>query len=51
VIPNRGLLKIYEMEEDASKGDDYVYVTERKHVNGKWTKSTKKYKTKDYYKD
>jgi hypothetical protein len=50
IIPEKGLLKVYELEEDASKGDDYVYVTEKKYVKGKWNKSTKKYKIKDYYK-
>ena len=50
VVPNSGLLKVHEVEEDASKGDDFVYVTERKHVNGKWTKVTKKYPVKEYYK-
>lgn len=51
VIPNSGLLKVYELEEDAAKGDDFVYVTERKLVNGRWTKAIKKHKIKDYYKD
>ncbi len=51
VIPQKGLLKVYELEEDASKGDEYVYVTEKKFANGKWSKSTKKHKLKDYYKE
>ncbi len=51
VRPNSGLIKVYELEEDASKGDDFVYVTEKKHINGKWTTTTKKYKVKDYYKN
>lgn len=51
VVPKKGLVRVYELTEDATKGDDYVYVTEEKFINGKWTKTTKKHRTKDYYKD
>ncbi len=51
VVPQKPLLKVYELVEDATKGDDNVYVTEKKFVKGKWQKSTKKYKTKEYYKE
>ena len=37
--------------EDATKGDDYVYVTTKKLVDGKWIKTEKKEKIKDYYKE
>jgi hypothetical protein len=49
VVQNKGLVKIYDLVEDATSIPDYVVVTEKKLVNGKWTTSKKKHKTKDYY--
>lgn len=50
MIPQKGCVKVNVKTEDATKGDGYVYVTEEKLTNGKSTKTTKKYKTKNYYK-
>jgi hypothetical protein len=44
-------VKVYEFIEDASRGDDFVYVTEKKLLNGKWKKTSKVALIKDYYKD
>ena len=51
VVPNKGLVMVYNKVEDATKNNDMVSVTEKKLVNHKWVTSTKKHKTKDYYKD
>lgn len=51
VVPKKDLVKVYEYIEDASKGDDFVYLTEKKFVKGKWTKISKVALIKDYYKD
>ena len=52
IIPNKGLHKVYELEEDATNTDgEYVIVTTRKWINSKLVKSVKKYKLKDYYKE
>ena len=51
VVPKKGLQKVYEMEEDATGGGEFVKVTTRKLINNKWSSSTKKYKTDDYYKE
>lgn len=37
--------------EDATKSDDYVYITTKKLKKGKWIKTEKKEKIKDYYKE
>jgi len=34
VVPQKGLVKVYELTEDATKGDDYVLVTEKILVEG-----------------
>ena len=48
---NKGLVKLYELEEDATKGSGkYVLVTIRKLVQNQWRSSTRKYNTEDYYK-
>ncbi len=49
VDPKTGLVKVYELEEDA-QNDEYVTVTTRKLVNNKWKSSVKKYKINEYYK-
>lgn len=49
VVPNKGLRKVYEFEEDAMNGE-VVTVTTRNLVNNKWQSKTKKYKISEYYK-
>jgi hypothetical protein len=49
VIQNKGLLKVHDLVEDGTSIPDYVVVTEKKLVNGKWTTSKKKFTTKEYY--
>ena len=51
VIPKRGLQKVYEMEEDATGGGEFVTVTIRNFINNKWDSKVKKYKIDDYYKN
>ena len=50
VVPNKGLQKVYELEENALDGE-FVIVTERNLINNKWVSKTKKYKIDDYYKN
>jgi hypothetical protein len=50
VIPKKGLVKVYELEEDA-QNEEYVTVTTRKLINNKWKSSVKKYKISEYYKN
>ena len=50
VVPQKGLQKVYELEEDAHNGET-VLVTERNLVNARWTKKVKKYTTSEYYKN
>lgn len=49
VVPKKGILKVYEFEEDAMGGEN-VKVTTRNLVKGKWQTKTKTYKITDYYK-
>jgi hypothetical protein len=50
VVPGKGIVKVYEFEEDATGAeDDIVRVTTRKLIKNKWISKTKKYKIKDYY--
>lgn len=51
VVPKKGLLKVYELEEDGTKDDENMIVTLRKLINNKWTITTKIYKDKDYEND
>ena len=51
VIPKKGLQKVYEFEEDATGGGEFVKVITRNLINNKWVSKTKKYKIDDYYKD
>ncbi|SHM26210.1 XAC2610-related protein [Chryseobacterium polytrichastri] len=51
VVPKKGLLKVYEMEEDATGGDATVKVTKRELKNNKWVAKTTKYPIKEYYKE
>lgn len=50
VIPKKGLVNVYQLEEDA-QGGETVVVTEKNLVNGKWITKKKKYKIEDYYKN
>ncbi len=50
VIPNKGLQKVYELEENALDGE-FVIVTTRNLVNNKWINKSKKFKIEDYYKN
>lgn len=50
VLPQRGLFKVYELEEDATGGEKVV-VTKREFINDKWIKNVKTYPIKEYYKD
>jgi hypothetical protein len=50
VLPQKGLFKIYELEEDATGGEK-VIVTKREFINNKWKKNVKTYPINEYYKD
>ncbi|MFT3796578.1 XAC2610-related protein [Flavobacterium sp.] len=49
VVPRKGLVNVYELEEDA-QGGEHVIVTEKKLIKGKWQVKKKKHKLDDYYK-
>ncbi len=52
IVPQKGLLKVYEFVEDATvQGGDYVIVTTRKLVNNKWIEKSEKHLIEEYYKD
>lgn len=51
IVPKKGVVKVYDKVEDGAKVDNIVIVTEQKLLNGKWSKTTKRYKIKDYYKN
>ena len=40
-----------KITEDATQGDEYVYITTEKLIDGKWITTNSKEKIKDYYKD
>jgi hypothetical protein len=50
VVPNKGLKKVYELEEDAMNGES-VTVTVRNLINNKWQSKSKIYKISEYYKE
>ncbi|MBL0332446.1 MAG: hypothetical protein IPP08_02160 [Chlorobiota bacterium] len=51
VVPKKGLVKVYELIEDATNSNGKtVLVTTSSLINGKWIKSSKKFKMKEYYK-
>ncbi|MNK53503.1 hypothetical protein D3C87_724620 [compost metagenome] len=50
VVPNKGLRKVYELEEDAMNSE-FVTVTTRNFINNKWQTKTKNYKLSEYYKE
>ncbi len=49
VVPGRGLVKVHELEEDAQDGQ-FVTVTTRDLVNGRWVTKAKKHRIDEYYK-
>jgi hypothetical protein len=49
VVPKKGLVKVYELEEDA-QGGEFVIVTTRELVNDKWIIKEETFKLDDYYK-
>ncbi|ASK30140.1 hypothetical protein CEY12_08445 [Chryseobacterium sp. T16E-39] len=51
IIPKKGLDKVFELEEDAMGGGDFVKVTRREKIKNKWIIKTKKYPIKEYYKE
>jgi hypothetical protein len=51
VVPKKGLVKVYELEEDAMGGGETVKVTKRELKNNKWVAKTTKYPIKEYYKE
>lgn len=51
VVPKKGLVKVYELEEDAMGGGETVKVTKRELKNNKWIAKTTKYSIKEYYKE
>lgn len=50
VLPQRGLFKVYELEEDATGGEK-VKVTRKEFIDDKWTTNIKTYPINEYYKD
>ncbi|WP_415328319.1 XAC2610-related protein [Chryseobacterium sp. MMS23-Vi53] len=50
VLPQRGLFKVYELEEDATGGEK-VKVTKREFIDDKWITNTKEYPVNEYYKE
>lgn len=49
-VSDNNLVKVYEVEEDATGDSGYVTVIEHKLTKGVWYVSTKKSKIEDYYK-
>jgi len=50
VLPQRGLFKVYELEEDATGGEK-VKVTKREFIDDKWITNVKTYPINEYYKE
>lgn len=50
VLPQRGLFKVYELEEDATGGEK-VKVTKKEFINDKWITNIKTYPINEYYKE
>jgi hypothetical protein len=48
VVPKKGLVKVYELEEDA-QGGEFVIVTTRELINDKWIIKEETFKIDDYY--
>lgn len=51
VAPGKGLRKVYEFEEAMATSGEYVEVTTRTLVNGKWVIDSKRVPTAAYYPD
>ncbi|WP_312901830.1 FG-GAP repeat protein [Chryseobacterium taichungense] len=50
VLPQRGLFKVYELEEDATGGET-VKVTKKEFIDDKWITNVKTYPINEYYKE
>lgn len=50
VVPNKGLVKVYDFEEDATGGEK-VKVTKKRLKDNKWITSIKYYPINEYYKN
>jgi len=50
VLPQRGLFKVYELEEDATGGET-VKVTKKEFIDDKWITNIKTYPISEYYKE
>jgi len=50
VLPQRGLFKVYELEEDATGGEK-VKVTRKEFIDDQWKTNIKTYPINEYYKD
>ncbi len=50
VLPQKGLFKVYELEEDVNGGEKVV-VTKREFIHNKWVKKVKTYPIDEYYKN
>lgn len=50
VVPKKGLKLVYSLEEDGLSGE-FVEVTTKQLIKGKWKNKTIKYKLEEYYKD
>lgn len=51
VVPKKGLVKVYEFEEDATGDGENMKVITRTMINNKWKIKTEKYKINEYYKE
>ena len=51
VVPKKGLVKVYELEEDAMGAGETVKVIKREFKNNKWVAKTREYPIKEYYKE
>jgi len=51
IVENNVPKVISIITEDATKEDEYVYITTEKYIDGNWTTTTRKEKIKDYYKE
>ncbi|WP_228404644.1 hypothetical protein [Chryseobacterium wanjuense] len=50
MLPQRGLFKVYELEEDATGGEKVV-VTKKEFIDDKWITNIKEYPINEYYKE
>lgn len=50
VIPQKGIIKVYEVEEDATGGEQVKVIT-REFKDDKWIENIKQYPISEYYKE